>query len=54
MPPSKADYELLNLRDKLDDILTGVRVWKDSKENDWSDKDEMLSRWLERYDHEEV
>lgn len=39
----------LDLRDELSDLLTGFRVWRESKvgHGEWTDKDEMFARWVE-------
>jgi hypothetical protein len=39
----------MELEDMLADLLNGFRVWRDGKmgHGDWTDKDEMLLRWVE-------
>ena len=41
----------LDLEDALGEIADGFRIWRDSKELDWSDKDEAFERWLKASDY---
>ena len=43
----------LDLEDALDDIATGYRNWRDTKELSWDDRDEAFSRWLQAGDYGE-
>jgi hypothetical protein len=46
--PERSTREL-ELEDMLSDLLDGFRVWRDGKigHGDWTEKDEMLLRWVE-------
>jgi hypothetical protein len=43
----------LHLRDTLDDVEAGLRLWKESAmmASTWSREDEALLRWLEGGEH---
>lgn len=46
--PERSAREL-ELQDRLDDVLNGIRLWENIKVGklDWSEADEMLKRWIE-------
>jgi len=43
------ESSVMELRDILDDIVTGLEAWKREKISsmEWTTHDEMLARWIE-------
>ena len=48
-PKAREPSEALALRDTLDDLLAGFRIWRDDKvgHGELDFRDEMLVRWVE-------